>query len=542
MKTATLRRKVIALNLAVGLGLLAMANLSYATSGTEPPAPIDPGVRSGAANAGGALSGLTSSQSDAFSIAQQAFKTVHSVGGTIKNEPGKGLGPSFNGNSCASCHSNPSAGGSSPGANPQISIASMDGATNQIPVFPTFQSQGIELTGVTPLGPNGPVVETRFVLNSDGTPDGSVHDLFTITGRSDAPSGFNLPQTNFAEQVAANNVVFRIPTPLFGDGLIEAIPDSAIVANQQVQIAAAQSFAVPGYIFNLTTPVAVNLGIAGVPNISPTTHAITRFGWKAQNTLLQFSGEASAVELGVTNDLFPQPREDGGLATPSSGGHPEDTVDLATGGISNIDQFLVFMRLLSPPKQVTSGFQAVGSNGTSIVTTSVTSQQIGHGQILFNTVGCAVCHTPTLTTGPSAVSALNKQPVNLFSDLLLHHMGPVDSTGNAEADGVTQGSAQGDMFRTSPLWGCGKRVFFMHDGRITDLEQAIQAHLDSFYSPAAANYLSANPDFVGFPSPSLLPPIQGSLYGYSEADVSISMYNNLSVRDQDNILDFLRSL
>ncbi|HXA14653.1 MAG TPA: di-heme oxidoredictase family protein, partial [Opitutaceae bacterium] len=124
---------------------------------------------------------------------------------------------------------------------------------------------------------------------------------------------------------------------------------------------------------------------------------------------------------------------------------------------------------------------------------------------------------------------------------LLHHMGPVDSTGNVEADGVTQGVAQGDMFRTSPLWGLGKRVFFMHDGRITDLEQAIQAHLDTYYSVAAFNYIQANPSVLVAP-PSVLPPIPGSVYGYSEADVSVSLYNNLSVNDQDNILEFLRSL
>src|SRR5205814_10252015 len=103
-------------------------------------------------------------------------------------------------------------GGTSPSVNPQMAFATKNGATNSIPSFITA---------------NGPVREARFVRNSDGSPDGGVHNLFTIAGREDAP-GCALAQPDFARQLANNNVIFRIPTPVFGAGLIEQIPDSEI--------------------------------------------------------------------------------------------------------------------------------------------------------------------------------------------------------------------------------------------------------------------------------------------------------------------------
>src|SRR4051812_26786265 len=177
MKTSMLLKKLNAPGLTAGLGFLAIANLTYAVRAT------DPGVRGGSANAGAMLPGLTPDQSNAFVIAQDTFNEIDSVSGTAAGEPGKGLGPGFNSNSCVSCHAQPASGGSSPFTNPQIRVATLDGAHNTIPSF---------------LSLNGPVREARFVRNPDGTPDGGVHDLFVITGRTDAPAGFNLPQTNFA--------------------------------------------------------------------------------------------------------------------------------------------------------------------------------------------------------------------------------------------------------------------------------------------------------------------------------------------------------
>ncbi|HWZ43305.1 MAG TPA: di-heme oxidoredictase family protein, partial [Candidatus Saccharimonadales bacterium] len=96
---------------------------------------------------------------------------------------------------------------------------------------------------------------------------------------------------------------------------------------------------------------------------------------------------------------------------------------------------------------------------------------IANGRSLFSTVGCAVCHTPSLQTQPSRLTAgLGNATANLFSDLEIHHMGTVLN------DNVSQGGAGGDQFRTAPLWGLGQRIFFLHDGRCSDLLCAIEAH------------------------------------------------------------------
>jgi CxxC motif-containing protein (DUF1111 family) len=196
--------------------------------------------------------------------------------------------------------------------------------------------------------------------------------------------------------------------------------------------------------------------------------------------------------MGVTNDLFPTPRQDGGLATPVP--HPEDTVDLATSGISDIENFMIFMRLLAAPQPR--------------VPPGITAASVVRGEQNFNTVGCVLCHTKSMTTGSSTVAALSNQSVALFSDLLLHHMGP------GLADGIAQGSAAGDEFRTAPLWGVGQRIFFLHDGRTSDLLAAIEDHSS----------------------------VANGTYPASEADGVVANFNNLSAAGQQDVLNFLRSL
>src|SRR5262249_4758159 len=127
----------------------------------------------------------------------------------------------------------------------------------------------------------------------------------------------------------------------------------------------------------------------------------------------------------------------------------------------------------------------------------------------FNDIGCGLCHTPQMQTAPAMNSAvLQDRPVNLFSDLLVHHMGP------GLADDIIQGAAGPDEFRTQPLWGVGQRLFFLHDGRTSDLLVAINAH-----SSQAKN---------GFPD--------------SEATAAVANFGRLSVTDKQAVLDFLRSL
>ncbi|MGA3236554.1 MAG: di-heme oxidoredictase family protein [Bryobacteraceae bacterium] len=422
----------------------------------------DPGVRTGAAGAGGAASSLTGSELLLFNTGKATFSEVDSVFGTLPGETDSGLGPSFNMNSCAGCHAFPATGGSSPQVNPQVAVATLHGARNTVPSFITS---------------NGPVREARFKTNPNGTADGGVHDLFVITGRSDAPSGCNLAQTNFAPQVSSGNVIFRIPTPVFGAGLIEAIDDATILANMSANSAA-----------------KTQLGISGQPNYSGNDGTMTRFGWKAQNkSLLIFAGEAYAVEQGVTNEAFPNPRQ----TAPSCDtlGHPEDITNLVTGSASDIVNFAMFMRMLAPPQPATS-FNAVATSS------AVGSTSIQNGLNTFTQTGCALCHTQSLTSGNSPIAALSNQNVQLFSDLLLHNMG------SGLADGISQGVSTGSEFRTAPLWGLGQRIFFLHDGRTSDLVQAIQAHSS-----------------------------QGS-----EANAVVAAYNALSASAQQDLLNFLRSL
>ena len=428
----------------------------------------DPGPRGGDPGVGEAFPGLSTDQETFFKATIQNFMEIDSVSGSVPGETGSGLGPTFNGNSCAQCHAHPVVGGSSPTPNPQVGLAILDGAHNTVPSFITT---------------DGPVREARFVRNPDGSNDGGVHGLYTITGRSDA-QGCSLAQPNFDQQLAAHNVIFRIPTPTFGAGLIENISEETIYANMQTNSRQKQS-----------------LGISGQPNRDGNDGMITRFGWKAQNKSLEtFAGEAYNVEMGVTNELFqnerasPDEAQAGGLpGNCKINPTPEDTTNFISTQYpavpSDVVQFAMFMRLLAPP--------------TPSTTSPGGPQSIANGSRNFNLIGCAMCHTPTLQTAPSSLTpGLSQVNANLFSDLLIHHMG------TNLADGVSQGGAGPDQFRSAPLWGLGQRIFLLHDGRTTDLVDAIKEHASSG----------------------------------SEANGVINNFKQLSPQQQQDLLNFLRSL
>ena len=440
-------------------------------------APVDPGVRGGPAGAGTPLKGLTADETAFFQDGQARFADVEVVTKGTNN----GLGPRFNSNQCLSCHSQPDAGGSSPAQNPLIAVATLNGAKNTVPWFITQ---------------NGPVREARFKRSANGVSDGEVHNLFVITGRTDAP-GCNIAQPDFLPagnpvtgQGGNSNIIFRIPTPLFGAGLIEAIPDSAILANMQSNASEKSALGISGH---------ANAHLSGNVNRSANDGTITRFGWKAQNkSLLMFAGEAYNVEMGITNQLFPQERDE----TPGClfNATPEDTLNFtptpATTGnsnaavISDIEAFANFMRMLAPPAPATPSSEKGGAT--------------------FSRIGCVHCHTPSFTTGAKIASgswtspsaALSNQTANLYSDLLVHHMG------KRLADGITQGGAGPDEFRTAPLWGVGQRIFFLHDGRTTSLVEAIRDHQSDG----------------------------------SEANEVIKRFNRLTTQEQQDVIDFLRSL
>jgi CxxC motif-containing protein (DUF1111 family) len=405
-----------------------------------------------------------------------------------------GLGARHNADQCFGCHFQPGLGGSGgflvpnpkqvamgddpqPPENPQFDlIPHRFGKQN---IVPSFQHRF------------GPIREVRFINQLDpsgnvlpGVPDGGVHQLWVVKGIQNDPTIPNcaLTQPNFEQQVKNNNVAFRIPLAMFGLGLIDSIQDREILAQQTA-----------------TASQRAGLGIGGHPNRSGNDGTITRFGWKAQNkSITMFAGEAYNVEMGITNELFPQAKEEDPACNGPEKPEPNDVTRMGTDDkinqafnnplhiLADWMQFTLLMRFTDAP--------APDPNPSASAI---------RGRTVFSTVGCALCHTPKMQTAPTLLSAvLQNRPVNLFSDLLVHDMG------DGLADGISQGAAGPREFRTTPLWGVGQRIFFLHDGRTNDLLVAILDH--------ASNG--------------------------SEANAVVQKFNALSVADKQAILDFLRSL
>src|SRR5438093_1093237 len=334
--------------------LLTIVTLLVVACATVTPIKVkDPGIRGGPPGAGDPLPGLTPAELEYFRAGLEQFVEVETVP--------DGLGPRFNLDSCGGCHAQPATGGTSPAINPEVAIATFAGALNRVPFF---------------VQQNGPVREARFKFQSDGvTRDGGVHDLFVITGRSDAPSGCQITQEDFAAQAAGNNLIFRIPTPTFGAGLIEAVPDAAIVQ-----------------ALGANSAIKQRLGIAGHVNRNGNDGTIARFGWKAQNkSLLLFTGEAYNVEMGISNELFESERDETAACQAALVPNDVSNLDAADpiGVTSGIEKFSDFMRFLAPP--------------TPSLTTPGGANSIASGRQAFQAVGCALCHTPSLTTGNSPI-------------------------------------------------------------------------------------------------------------------------------------------
>jgi CxxC motif-containing protein (DUF1111 family) len=263
---------------------------------------------------------------------------------------------------------------------------------------------------------------------------------------------------------------------------VEATPDSVLQAN----LAATQS-------------ARTALKIGGTFNTSGNDGTITRFGWKAQNkSLLIFSGEAYNVEIGVSNENFPNERS--AVAGCVFNSSPEDATNLLNGNSSSpnfgatigtasemssdVVNFAAFVRLSAP------------------ATPAASTPSIQNGAALFNSIGCALCHSPQLTTGSSIFTGMSNVTYNPYSDFALHHMGTL------LADGVHQGAAGPDQFRTAPLWGLGQRLFFLHDGRTSDLVEAIHSHSSTG----------------------------------SEANLVVHKFSTLNTSQVQDLLNFLRSL
>ncbi len=360
--------------------------LSLMSCGTSLPAfpqnPPAPG-QAAAGGFGQPLPGLTPRQLELFGEGRDEFMEVETAE--------EGLGPIFNGLSCAQCHSVPTVGG------------------------------------------GGFINEVRAGrLDASGTfhepPGGSLMNMFSIPP--------HLAQESIPAD--ANVVAFRRAIPLFGSGLVEAIPDDAIIA-----------------LANLTAkPPGVAGRVHRVTDVVTGQRRVGRFGWKAQHaTLKSFAGDAYKNEMGITNELFPQENAPNGdealLALVDRVADPEDLPDPVTGR-SGADRFANFMRFLALPPR------------------GPITDSVRQGELVFQQIGCASCHTPSLATGPSAIAALDRKPVPLFSDLLLHDIG----TG----DGIAQGDARPNEIRTPALWGLRSRSPLLHNGRAATIEDAIRMH------------------------------------------------------------------
>jgi CxxC motif-containing protein (DUF1111 family) len=331
------------------------------------------------------LPGLTEPYLTAFGAGLAEFIEVETVE--------DGLGPVFNGKSCAECHAVPSVGGSEPNV----------GVARETRIGRLFNGVFDPLDGSVSVNRGGGLLQQRAI---------------------------NLPGCRLKGEVVPPEATFvsrRNSPPLFGAGLIEAIPEATILQN------ASSNGGRPNRVFNPDTG-GTELG---------------RFGWKAQvATLQQFAGDAYLNEMGITNPSFPHENLPQGQPMPPGCDTVADPEDDGSG----VTAFTNFMRFLAPaPRR------------------PVTDQvQVQLGERRFSEIGCASCHVPTMMTGPNPVAALNNKPVNLFSDLLLHYVG----TG----DGIEQGEAKGSEFRTAPLWGLSRRDRFMHDGGSKTIEQAILRH------------------------------------------------------------------
>ncbi len=348
---------------------------------------------------GDPLSRLTIGQLAAFATGSEEFSNVET--------PESGLGPLFNNTSCAACHTTPVIGGSS------ALFVTRFGRMHH-GVFDPMADQG-----------------------------GSLLQQFAID-----------PAVQEFIPREANVVARRITTPLFGLGLIEAIPDDAIRANER-----------------RPQPDGIHGRVAIVTDVTTQTNRVGRFGWKAQQaTLLAFAADAYVNEMGITSRFFPTENAPNGntglLAVFDPIADPEDVLNPVTDK-SDIDAAADFIRYLAPPPPLPL-------NRSSAV-----------GQRIFADIGCAGCHLPTQQTGHSEVAALRNQPVNLYSDLLLHDMGRL-------ADGIGQAAAGPREMKTAPLWGLRARPVFLHDGRAPTPDAAILGH-DGEAARSRDRYRQLNP-------------------------------------------------
>lgn len=337
---------------------------------------------------GDSVRGLTPTQLTAFKDGLGEFSDVETVA--------DGLGPVFNEPSCGDCHNVPVIGGGS-----ERMVTRFGTITNG--VFDPLTQFGGSLIQDHAIGPNDVAGLHQFL--ADPIP------------------------------ASATIVIHRRSTPLFGLGLIDAVPDGDFYA-----LAAREA--------------ARHDGTAGrVSVVADLVHggtAVGKFGWKAQvPNLKQFSGDAYLNEMGITNPIFPNESCPGGNCAELAW-NPVPAINDTGDGIAALADFMTL--LAAPPRAQTKSRDNADA-----------------GEKLFDQIGCTSCHVATLRTGTSEVAALSRKEIHPYSDFLLHDMGSL-------GDGISQGAALGRDMRTAPLWGLRMMTKYLHDGRASTIEQAVRAH------------------------------------------------------------------
>jgi len=343
-------------------------------------------------------------------------------------DDGFGFGPVYTARGCSSCHLDPNMGGSGP---------------NQLTKFGTTNPDG-SFNPMTDQG--GPILQPNSIASLPGA------------NQTCSLAGEELPGS-------ATIISHRQTPALYGVGLIDAIPDSTILGNQTLEA---------------SDPTDQVLGIHGVANMVPDMLGNIRpgrFGYKAfVVTLLQMTSFAMTHDLGVTNLAYPADELPQGNPIPPgclNAIYTPNDPDLPSGRVAStrLTSYLPAYLAAPVPAALNSTTQA--------------------GLDTFTSTGCAQCHMISLKTGagfavpldfPTGVGgtgqtrvskALSNQAALLYSDLLLHDMGP------GLADGMPEGQATGSQWRTTPLWGLSHKSFLLHDGRCTGpnaIQCAILAH------------------------------------------------------------------
>ena len=362
------------------LGMVLVASLAIRTAGAQQRVP----------EFGAPLAGLLPAEFERFRIGLDDFLEIETSA--------EGLGPAFNAASCAVCHNVPAIGG--------VSLVSEVRAAYR--------------------EPDGRI---RPLVGADGVQLDTLFHLFSNPTHGCQP---RLP-------AEANVIARRIPIPTFGAGLVEAVPDEALIG--------------------LADPDDADRdGISGraaiVTDVGTGRPRVGRFGWKSQHaTLRTFSADAYRNEMGITNELFPKELAVGITAAQmlkcDPVRDPEDIPDRRTR-LAAIDNFEAFLKFLAPPAR------------------GPIDAEVQEGERVFHEIGCVACHVPTLETGASRHPLFDRKPVPLFSDLLLHDVG----TG----DGIPQGAAQPDEIRTPALWGLRVRRPLLHDGSASTPQEAVERH------------------------------------------------------------------